>query len=169
MPDEGQDSAQRSVDIFKVIMLTGAVIGIISVFLLWYAKDYGIFDISYTGYDFFTKSHGHPDEGYFIYMPLVVLLASALALAPFVFSFTAYEKKAAAAAAVIGAVILVAALLYVTYPESQMWLCTPDGGVNWINKIRLMDNPGAGIYCAMAAGLFLIAGGAGVLLRRRNL
>ena len=168
MPDEGQDSAPRSVDIFKVIMLAGAVIGIVSVFLLWYSSDYSMFQLNYTGYDFFTKSHGHPDEGYFIYMPLVVLIASVLALVLSVLSFKAHEKKAAAAVAAAGAAALAAALLYATYPESFIWLSTPDETFNLIYDIKLMDNPGVGIYCAMAAGLFLIVGGAGALLRKKK-
>ena len=169
MPDEGKESAQISVDIFKIIILTGAVVGIISVFLLWYAKEYySLFELNYTGFDFFTKSHGHPDEGYFIYMPLAVLVASALAFISSVLSFIVHDKKVAAAAAALGAVILTAALLYATYPESMMWLCNADGEYNLIHEIRLMDNPGVGIYCAMAAGLFLIVGGAGALLRGRK-
>jgi hypothetical protein len=166
MFDEGHNIAEGSIEILKVMMLVGALVGIFSVSQFWFNLDFRFVQFDYTGYDFFMITHGQPDTGYFIYMPLAVIIVSVLAMIPSIMSFfSKYEKKGAIAGILMGVVILVAVLLFVFYPESQIWLSGTNA--DYVGEIRLRDSLGSGIYAAVVSGIFLILGGAVILLHRR--
>jgi hypothetical protein len=166
MSGESSNFAAGSADLFKVIMLAGSIVGIASVFLLWLSMEFVIVQFNYSGYDLFMKAHGYPDEGYFIYMPLIVLLASVVSVIVSVIVFTKHELKAAAAGTALGATVLISASLYILYPLSKIRLSSTEADL--IADINLMDHLGGGAYSAIAAGIFLVAGSISVLLLRRR-
>lgn len=166
MPDDTSDLDIGSPDILKVLMLTGAVVGVISVFQVWLYAGFLSIEFSYTGYELFMKSHEYPNTGYFIYMPLVVLILSISAGIASLFVFTKHERKGAAAGTILGAGMVVATLLYMFYPTSTIWLSGAKG--IWIADIKVMDYLDAGAYSALIAGLFIIIGGAIVLAKGRR-
>ncbi|MDR3074659.1 MAG: hypothetical protein LBU30_01305 [Candidatus Methanoplasma sp.] len=165
MPDECQDFTRGSADLLKIMMLTGAAVGIFSVFQPWFSLDYGIVQFGYTGYDLFTRHYTYPDSGYFIYAPLVVLAASALSVIPSVLSFTKHEMRGAAGGIVSGIVILTSVSLYILYPESEIRVSSQVADL--IGYIKLMDHADAGVYSAIIGGIFLIVGGMTLILHRR--
>jgi hypothetical protein len=166
VPDESPEFSRGTVDLLKILMLTGAVIGIISVFRLWLDAGNYLFQFDYTGYDLFTKSKGYPDTGLFLYMPLAVLIASAAAIGTSILSFTRHEKIGAAAGMVLGAVVLTLTIFYVFYPESTMRLSSPTADM--IAPIMMRDVFGEGIYSAVIASCFLIIGGLVILIHRKT-
>jgi hypothetical protein len=109
-------------EILKIMTIAAAAVGVISVFMTWFSLDYVIIQFDYTGYEFFTKQHGYPDSGYFIYAPLVVLAASSAALISAVLSFVKHERKCSIGVLVTGLSVLISALLYAFYPESKIRL-----------------------------------------------
>ncbi|MDR2699177.1 MAG: hypothetical protein LBB30_05845 [Candidatus Methanoplasma sp.] len=166
MSDESSNFAVGSADLFKIIMLAGSIVGIVSVFLLWFSMEFVIVQFNYSGYDLFMKTHGYPDEGYFIYMPLIVLSASAASVIVSVTVFTKHELKAAAAGIALGAAVLISVILYILYPLSKIWVSSPEADL--IADMKLMDHMGGGAYSAIVAGIFLVAGSISVLLLRRR-
>ena len=122
MPDDSPDLTRGSIDLFKIMMLTGAAIGIFSVFQLWISTGSGFTLIEYSGYELFTKAKVYPDEGYFLYLPLMVLILSAAAVGVSILSFTKHERIGAAAGSILGIMIVISTLLFVLYPESTMTL-----------------------------------------------
>jgi hypothetical protein len=170
MPDESPDSARGSAELLKIMMLVGAVIGIISVFQPWFSTSFGSIRFDYSGLDFLLKSlnypEGYPGVGLFAYMPPIVLIASAAALVASVLTFTKHERKGAIAGTVLGAAILIPTLIYVFYPVSKIAITSP--AADLIADIKLMDYLGAGVHFAAIAGIFLIIGGAVLLLYRKK-
>ncbi|MCL2032377.1 MAG: hypothetical protein FWG96_03805 [Methanomassiliicoccaceae archaeon] len=168
MPDESTKFAADP-DLFKIMMLIGAVMGIGSVFLAWFSLDMLVARFEYNGFDFYLKGldlpDGYPSAGYYAYMPLAVFAAAAISVIPAALSFTKRGKNGAAAATVLGAVMLAATLLYIFYPMSKMALIS--SGADLIADIRLMDYLGAGVYLAVIASMLLIIGGAIVMLRNK--
>ena len=169
MPDEGSTFLSDRAGLFKILMLTGAVIGVLSVFMSWFSIDYVFFRFDYAGYDFYLKSFDYPDNypgiGYYAYMPFIVLGSSILAAVFSVLSFfTRYEKKGAILATVLGMVMLVSTLLYVFYPESNIVISNSSAVI--INEMRLLDHLGGGVYSAFIACMFLILGGILILVFR---
>jgi hypothetical protein len=168
VPDEGPNFADGSVDLLKIMMLAGAAVGIISVFLVWFSWDPAAPWFNYTGYDLFMNARENsPYSGLFSYMPLTILIASAVAAAASVLSFTKRERNGAIFGMVSGAAVLASALTYILYPLSMIKITEPGGGYI-ITDIRPMDYMDAGPYSALVAGAFLILGGAAVLLRART-
>jgi hypothetical protein len=170
VPDESSDFARGSIDLLKIMMLTGAVIGIYSVFQLWFTKNWGLVSFESSGLDFFLKNnsyggHAYPDTGYFLYMPLAVLISSIIAIPVSVLSFTKHEKKGAAAGIAVGVIIVASVLLYSFYPETEMMLANSKGII--VGDILLRDSLGEGVYSALIGGLFLIIGGMVILINRR--
>lgn len=157
MSGDDEKFATGSIDLLKIMMLTGAIVGVICVWQVWLSADIGITQFVYTGYDLFAGTQEHPDSGYFIYVPLVVLLISIAAVATSVLTFTKYERKGAVASTILGACMLASTLSYMLYPESRIWLANAD--VIWVTDIRLMDYLDGGSYSALIASIFLILGG----------
>lgn len=166
MSGESSNFSEGSVDLFKIMMLAGSVIGIASVFFVWFSEEYLIVQFNYTGYDFFMKTHGYPEEGYFIYMPLIVLIASAASVAVSALAFTKHLRKAAVAGIALGAVVLISAGLYIFYPLSKIWFSSD--GIDVFVPVKLMDYLGGGVFSAVLAGIFLCAGGIAILLLARG-
>jgi len=168
MHNESPNFAAGSVELLKIMMLTGAIIGIISLFQMWLSMDYLIFRFDYVGYDFFLKglsgNEGY-SVGYYAYMPLVVFAASAASVIAAVLTFTKREKFGAAAGVIFGAVILTSTLLYIFYPRSTIMVSNDVAYL--VSDMRLMDYLGTGVYSAIFAGIFLILGGTLVLAHRK--
>ncbi|MDR0309853.1 MAG: hypothetical protein LBH88_03760, partial [Candidatus Methanoplasma sp.] len=114
MFDEGPKPAGESADLLKIMMLTGSIIGMFSVFMAWVSLDVGIV-FENTGYELFTEGRGHAESGYFVYMPLAVLLMSILAMIPAALTFTRHRRKGAAAGAALGVAVLVSVIFYMLY------------------------------------------------------
>jgi len=171
MPDESPIFSSDQIELFKIIMLVGAVIGILSVFQSWFSMNFIVFSFDYAGYDFYLKSldqpDSYPDVGYYAYMPLIVLAAAVPAAAFSALSFfIRYEKKGVILATVLAVVMLVSTLIYVFYPESQMVISNSSAVV--INEMRPLDYLGGGVYAAGIACTFLILGGTLIMLRHRK-
>ena len=164
---EENDFRMGSIELLKIMMLVGAGIGIVSVFMQWFSFEFLILHFDYSGYNFFAKSFGAPDSGYFLYMPLIVLIASAAAVAFSVLSFWKYEKIAAAAGIILGVIIFIAVLLYVLYPETTMLIIDNVSGAGRLGPITLGDNLGPGVFSSLIAGIFLLVGGSVILLNRK--
>ncbi|MCL1810945.1 MAG: hypothetical protein FWG41_01815 [Methanomassiliicoccaceae archaeon] len=168
MPDESQKPVIGSIELLKILMLTGAVVGIFSVFQPWFSMDFFVAQFDYNGFDFLLKSfdypEGYPGVGYYAYMPLIVLAASGIALAASLLTFTKRERKGAIAGIVLGAVMLVSTLLYIFYPLSKIVVSTPV--VEVIADMKLMNYLGGGVYCALIASVFLVIGGAVILMKK---
>jgi len=169
MPDESPSILVGSIELFKIIMLTGAIIGVLSVSQIWFGMDFAIIRFDYAGYDFVVKSLSYPESypgiGYYAYMPLAAFAASAISIVPSVLTFTKHEKKGALIGILLGLVILISVLLYVFYPESKIAVSSPSADM--IANIKLMDHLGAGVYSAAVAGMLLITGGTIVLIHRK--
>ncbi|MCL2317592.1 MAG: hypothetical protein FWC44_01935 [Methanomassiliicoccaceae archaeon] len=163
---EEEDLRKGSIELLKIMMVIGAGIGIVSVFLQWFHFQYVILNFDYSGYNFFAKSFGAPESGYFLYMPLVVLISSSAALVLSILSFRKYEKIAAAAGIILGLLIFAAVLLYVLYPETTMLIIDNVSGAGRIGPIKLGENLGPGVYSALVAGTFIFVGGLAILLNR---
>lgn len=160
-------SITGSKDILKILMLTGAIIGAVSIWQVWLSVGEGtMFQYIYSGYDLFTKRFGYPDTGYFIYMPLVVLLAAVPSIASSLLTFTKHERKSAVIGTFLGVVMLAASLLYIFYPESYIWLAN-DVSV-WTTDLRIRDHLEGGAYSALIGSMFLIIGGVSVSLKKDN-
>ena len=166
MPQDSSEFSRGSIDLLKVLMLTGAVVGIISIFQLWIGVDYIFLQFNYPGYELFLRSREYPDSGYFLYLPLLVFIGSAVSVVVSILTFTKHEKKCAAAGLALGVFILVSALLFVFYPESRIMLSDNSG--SYVSGVFLMrEIIGEGTYSAIAAGIFLIVGGAVILINRK--
>ena len=152
------------------MMLAGAIIGMVSVLMLWFSMDFILVRFDYSGLDFLLKSFDHPESypsvGYYAYMPWIVLAASAAAMVFSILSFTKHERKGAAAGTALGSVILAATFLYVFYPASRIALSTP--AADMIADIKLMNYLDAGVYCALIAGMLLVIGGIIILQTRKD-
>jgi len=168
MSDEKPNFNAGSAELLKIMMLTGAIIGVISLFQLWLSMDYMIFGFDYAGYDFILKilngNEGY-SMGYYAYMPLIVFAASVIAVITSVLAFTKREKFGAVAGIILGVIVLISALLYIFYPSSTIMVSNDVAYL--VGDFRLMDCLGVGVYSAVFAGIFLIIGGALVLVRRR--
>jgi len=170
VPDENSDFAKGSIELLKILMLTGAIVGIFSVFQLWFASGEGFQHIEYSGIDFFLRNHtyggrAYPDTGYFLYMPLIVLVASVAAVFIAALSFTKHEKKSAVAGIIVGALIVAAVLLYILYPEREIWMVNSAAII--AGPVLLRDSLGEGVYSAIIGGIFLIVGGLVILINRK--
>lgn len=171
MPCERADCAEAIAGPIKTIMLIGSLVGVLSVFLWWFNLDYSLAQFNNAGLDFLLDSSGYPESypkiGYYAYMPLVVLIASAAAaVVSVILNFANYERKAAASGAALGAVVLVSALLYVFYPMSKIAVSASNAVL--IADLKLSDHLDAGAYFAMIAGTVLILGGTLILLLQRK-
>ncbi len=164
MASDDQNFAAGSVDLLKIMMLTGAAIGIFSVFQLWFLDNYTFLPFEYTGFDFFMRNQPYPESGYFMYMPLVVLIAAAAAVIPALSTFVKREKEGAIAGASLGMVMLAAVVLYVTYPLTRLRFS--NAAMIMEADIKLIDYIDAGVYSAITASVLLIVGGIVILLHR---
>lgn len=168
MHDEGPNFATGSAELLKIMMLTGAIIGIISLFQTWFSMDHVMFRFDYTGYDLFLKSlsgnDGHP-MGHYGYIPSVIFAVSVISVIVSVLAFTKREKSGAAAGICLGAVILISAFVYIFCRKSIIMV--PDDVAYLVGGVRLIDCLGIGVHSAIFAGIFLIIGGTLVLARRK--
>ena len=166
MPDEGPKRSAGPVRPLIILMMIGAIIGMLSVFFAWFTVEFLIFRISYAGHDFLLRSFDYPDPfrgvGYYAYVPFVIVAGSALAFFSLMFSLQSGSKKGAIFALVLGAVMLVSAVLYSTYPKSLMMFTSADA--NLVTEIRLMDHLDIGFYLAVIGSIILIVGGVIILL-----
>ena len=169
MPGEKQTFGTDPSDLFRIVMLIGAVIGAVSLFQTWFSMDFVFFRIDYAGYDFYLRSLSYPSNfpsiGYYAYMPFAVFIASAAGVAVSALTFTKHWKKGAVAGFFLGCVIVISALLYVFYPVSEMAFSTPGFSIVW--EIRLMDYLGSGAYSAVTAGILLLLGGLLLMVRKK--
>jgi len=169
MSDEDRKTAITPADMLKVIMLAGAAIGLVSITLIWFTRDFTFFRFDYTGYDFYFKSVNYPATypkiGYYAYMPFIVLGASAVAVVASLIAFTKYEKIGVIAGAITGTAALVATILYIFYPPSKMVF--ESSSIVSIDTIRLMDHLGLGVYSALIGSILLIAAGLAILYIRQ--
>lgn len=169
MPDEKSNFALGNFGLFKIVILTGAIIGMASLPQFWFSLDYVFTRFDYAGYDFFLKNlnspGGYQGFGYYAYMPFAVFAASAAAIAASVLTFTKYEKNGAIAGVSLGMVMLVSTLLYVFYPKSKIAIY--NSAVSITSEIKLMDHLGSGVILAVAASILVIAGGVFILMQRR--
>jgi len=163
MPGDNQNFASSRSELFSMIILTGAILGMASLPQFWFSGDYFIGRFDYAGYDFILKSaESSVGIGYYAIMPFVAFAASAAAAAASVLTFTKYEEKGAKAGVALGAAILVSVLLYVTYPTSRMEFYNSAVGIS--HEFTLMDHLGGGVFLAAAAGIMVIAGSLVILM-----
>ena len=168
MPEEESNFARGSIELLKILMLTGALVGIYSIFQLWFSANSGTMLFDYNGFDLFTKSSAFHGQGhYFVYLPLAVLISSAIAVVASVLSFTKHERMGAVAGIILGAVIVVVVLQYIYHPQSEMWVESSNmPGSAMVTSIPLGDFLGEGIYSALIGGIFLVVGGLIILINR---
>jgi len=128
----------------SLIVIIGAIIGIASVFITWYSvSDFG-FTYSMTGWDIYSQGKDF-NGGYFIWMPLLTLIFSVIALLSGLVYFAVRQKAINLISILFGILIIVAAILYATYSS--------DGD-------SLYNYLGIGVYLAIISGLLVIISGA---------
>jgi len=127
--------------IFSIIILILGLIGIISVFMAW--LDFG-FGITMSGWEVFNDLNisGAP---YIIWMPLVVLIFSIIALIIGLIGIIKPMKEMGAGVIVSGILLVIAAILFYTYSE--------DGD-------KMSELVGIGLWLALIIGVLLIVFGA---------
>lgn len=173
MPNEVSDFARGSMELLKILMLTGALVGVYSIFQLWFTMSSGMLQFDYTGLDFFARGGLFHGEGYsgatsFTYLPLAVFVLSLLAVPVSVLSFTKHERKSAVSGVIIGAVTVAAVLMYIFYPVSTMWFESSNTpGSVMLTSIPLRDFLGEGVYSALIGGIFILTGGLVTLINRK--
>jgi len=165
MSDEGTKRSTGPVRPLMILMMIGAVIGMLSVLFAWFTVEFLTFRISYAGHDFFLRSLDYPDVypdvGYYAFVPFVIVAGSALAFFSLAISVQTGNKKGAIFALILGAVSLVAAALYSTYPKSLMGFTSAKA--NLVAEIRLMDYLDIGFYMAVIGSIILVVGGVIIL------
>jgi len=166
MPDEVQKVTIDPVNILKIVILAGAVIGLLSLFLAWFSTEFLWYRIDYAGYDFYFKGLEHPPPypavGYYAYMPFVVFAAAAAAAVCAVFAIIRKNGRTAVLCLLLGIIMIVAVILYITFPESLMVFSAGDVGL--VTDIKLSEYLSAGFYFAAAGSILVISGGAALLL-----
>ncbi|MDR0887564.1 MAG: hypothetical protein LBM39_00050 [Candidatus Methanoplasma sp.] len=134
------------------MIVIGSIVGIASVFTVWFAGDLSIFNMQYTGWEM----SGSPDADYYKWMPLIVLVSSVAALASGILSFFR-KREGGIIASLLGAVILLAVLAYVLYSSTLLYL--PDMAVTAVSPMWLYEYAGIGIWLVIVAAILLIVGG----------
>jgi len=131
--------------IFSLIVIIGAIIGIVSVFIAWFSvTDFG-FTMSLTGWDICSRSNGFGSGEYVVWMPLVALIFSVVALLSGLVYLVVKQKVICVVSIVSGILIIVAAILFISYSSYG---------------VHMWDYLGIGTYLAIISGLLVIIFGA---------
>ncbi|MCL1810944.1 MAG: hypothetical protein FWG41_01810 [Methanomassiliicoccaceae archaeon] len=133
--------------IYSILVLLGGLIGVIAVFIAWISMDLGLWGtFEVTGWEIIRESLDNPSLGslsddYVQWMPLLVLIFSAIGLITGLIGVLKPRKEFGAGAVVCGLLTIVAAVVFYLYDF-------------------IKDFAGMGIYLAIVAGVMMLIFGA---------
>jgi len=150
----------------KIMMLAGALMGVISLFLPWFSVYLFHTHFIYAGLDFYFKSHSipptYPEIGYYAFMPWIVFAASAIVVVIVLVTLFIPNRKANLIATSLGPVAMFAVFLYLLYPKSLMTISASVYVL--IVEYRLVEHLGYGVYVALIGGFVVLLAGLGIIM-----
>ena len=155
-----------TIEKLKIMMLAGALMGVISLFLPWFSIVLFHTNFVYAGLDFYFKSHSipptYPDIGYYAFMPWIVFAASAAVMVIALVMLFIPNRKANLLATSLGPVAMFAVFLYLLYPKTLMTISASVYVL--IVEYRLVEHLGYGVYVALIGGFLVLLAGLGIIM-----
>jgi hypothetical protein len=142
------DAKVGPLSIAQVLILIGAIIGIISVFLTWWSFDWIIQTTSYSGWDF--AFNGNINTGDFQkYCPLIAWIFAIIAIIAAALPMIAADKIQPKVA---GIITLICGLLMIIF--SVVWGTWAVGGGD-----NMFKNAQYGVWLMIVGGVVILIGG----------
>jgi hypothetical protein len=132
---------KRAVRISTILFVAGAALGVASVFLAWFDVSTSTGHMTVSGLYVFTEFH---DIGVLMFLPLAVLILSAVMFIPTYLDFK--RARGFAQGALPGAIVIELVYIYCSTNEHY-------------DAFRIADHLGIGVYAAALAGILMFAGG----------
>jgi len=144
---------KSSNNIFKVLILVGAILGVVSTFMTWLSFELGVYTEHITGWDMMKNIwyDGEISDEPIVYLSAAVLVFSIIALVGAISLIASSKRRKGTLAMFSGLVITVAAICFSMYTIG-----------NDVIKIEFLDYLGVGIYLATTTGMLIFIGGVGV-------